>query len=145
MLEAMADVIEFFRADAGDTGLLAGVGVRINGIDLRELGGDGGEFSLLPLATLVGRHWHGTPHPRFGPDAEFNDSDGPVNRAGVIAVLNCSCSMPDCGGVFTRLVRRPGLVVWAEFYIGMGQRMDIGPFEFEEQGYFRALRQAAMA
>lgn len=135
----MAGVIERFTEEARH-GAPLGVGVRIDGIDLRELGGEVSGFSLLLFDTLLGRHWHETPHPSFGPDPDFNDADGLVNRSGVIAVLNCSFSIPDCGGLFTRLQRRPGAVVWTEFLVGMGHRIDLGPFVFEELQYFRALR-----
>lgn len=117
-----------------------GVGVRIDGVDLRTLVGDG---LLVGAETLRTSHWAGRAHPQYAPDTEACVDDGaPLDRRGVIAVLNCSCGILDCGGIFTRLRRSHNEVRWTDFRRGLGFAEDIPEISFNEAQYFGALRNA---
>lgn len=130
--------IEFFVEPI--TPQILGVGVRINGIDLRTIASGG---VLVGVETLGTRHWSGLAHPNFAPDAHFsNDNDEPLDRRHVVAVLNCDCGILDCGGLFTRVRQFQNEVRWTEFRRGLGTSADIDEISFYERQYFTALRHA---
>ncbi len=65
----------------------------------------------------------------------------PARTASLIEVLDCVCTDHGCGGVDARVERAGGRVRWTELIDQSGERIPVGPFEFDAGQYEAAVAQ----
>lgn len=97
----------------------------VNGRRLAELVADSGHgVGLLEVGSVcLPRHriWVGEP-----------PIDDDLVNEDFVAVLNCACGVVGCGGVFMRVRRSSGKVIWSDFTTATGAPLDLPRYQFAE-------------
>src|SRR3954453_18696078 len=115
------------------------VAVKVNGTPLAELVSpqlDASEWYGPPLAALAppSAHLFG------GPDCWYESHPKRRDVSAKVAILCCSCGMPECDALFVRITVLPDGVLWDEFewrtrptvtWPGMEFRFDRAAYEAE--------------
>jgi hypothetical protein len=123
-----------------------GVRPLIDGVDLGSVVGPGSDFyGPLGFVAVNGQHFGGRPHPDWCPPESFRPEPNSNGRSGIIAVLNCSCGILDCGGLFAHVAQGGDFVVWDSFWSGLGRILPAESLAFHRRPYFEAVRWAASA
>jgi hypothetical protein len=114
----------------------------VDGVDIGSVVGGGAElYGPLGIEALSGEHLGGLAHPNWRPGDTFEPGDDATGVHGIVALLNCSCGILDCGGLFTHVSRNRDVVLWDFFWRGLGEVVVSEAIVFDARHYFDVIMQ----